>query len=123
MDRAQVAGNQAVGKLERLFEGLTVEGLGLWFNVVHEGADEASPVTNIGGQYGVREGEPNIILLCRRGEAYLDLFSGESSACEPTATWELALPWMVADGTWKEVRRRVVVAEEGSAGAISGVVR
>ena len=111
MGRAQVIADHRHGTLERLFEGLTVEGFGFWFNVVHEGAEEESPVTSVGGQYGAKGGG-DIILLQRHGDAYLDLVSGKSSACESATAWESALPWMVADGLWKEVRRRVVPRPE-----------
>jgi hypothetical protein len=108
MDRAQVTVDPRVGNLERLFEGVTVEGRVVWFNVVHEGVEDHSPVSNVGGQYGAKDGV-DMILLRRQGDAYLDLITGACSRCEPAASWEASLPWEVSDGVWKEVERRVVL--------------
>ena len=108
MDRAQVSVDANAGKLERLFEGITVEGRVVWFNVVHEGVEDHSPVASVGGQYGAKD-RVDMILLRRQGDAYLDLITGASSPGEPTGTWEAALPWEVADGVWKEVERRIVI--------------
>jgi hypothetical protein len=137
MDRTEVVSEDR-GKLERLFEGLTVEGLPVWFNVVHDSVEEDSPVVSVGGEYGVKGGHRDQILIRRCGDAWLNLADPEgatgnvpdvstvwggggigdeagSDSEMVVLSWEVVLPWVVADGMWREVKRRVVLALKGRA--------
>jgi hypothetical protein len=111
-------------RLERLFEGLTVQGFALWFNVVHTGLEEASPALSVGGVFRTASGDEQI-LLERRGDTWFDLVNGASSGGGLSDVWEQALPWMVADGVWREVRQRIVVSRSAprNAGQASSEVR
>lgn len=112
MDRIEVVvGDVSTMKFERRFEGVTVDRFPVWFNVVHDGADESSPVTNIGGQYSNAAGRTDI-LLARKDDGWLDLVTGITIAAETAAPWQEALPWMVADGAWREIRRCLVVPRQ-----------
>ena len=112
MDRIEVVAVDGP-RLERLFEGVTVQGFALWFNVIHEGPDDRSPVMSVGGRYESRTGAQEI-LVGRVDDTWLDYIRGESTAAEPLAGWEAALPWVVMDGVWKEVSRTVVRPRESA---------